>query len=804
MRKTLNLPIHGMSCAACVARVEGALRRVPGVREVHVNLATEQAHLELDRKVTWPELVRAVEEAGYEVPKEKIALKVEGMHCAACASRVEKALVEVPGVVEASVNLATDKAVVSYVAGLVGFKELERAVAQAGYKVLSLDLAGSAPDRDDKVRAARRRMALAWSGTVPLIAWMVPEIVVGLAWPSHLAHQLGMVVLALPALIAGLPTFRSGLSAVRHKFANMDTLIGLGTAVSFATGPLSFVLPVPNYAPVAAMIMAIHLSGRYIETRARGRASQAIRRLLTLGAKTARVLRDGEELEVPVSEVQVGDVMLVRPGEKIPTDGVVLEGASAVDESMATGEPMPVEKTPGNEVLGATVNLDGFLKVQATRVGKDTFLAQVIRLVEEAQGSKVPIQELADRVTAVFVPVVLGLALVSLVLWLSIPDFMRTLLGFGSFLPWVQLELSAFSLALLTFVAVLVIACPCALGLATPTALMVGTGLGAARGILFRHGAALQALRGVRVLALDKTGTLTRGTPEVVDVVPHNGLQPQEVVRLAASAELGSEHPLGKAIVQYAKAQGLELSEPQEFQAQRGKGVLAVVDGHRIALGSRAFLGETGLDVPSPLEGHTQGHTTVFVALDGKLAGSIKLADSLKDEAPQAIQKLKELGLHVVLLTGDNRSTAEAVAQAAGITEVHAELLPQGKAALVDVLRGRYGSLAFAGDGINDAPALARADVGIALGTGTDIAIESGDVVLVRGDLRALVEAVRLSRATFRTIRQNLFWAFFYNVAMIPLAVMGWMHPVLAELAMATSSVSVVTNANLLRRARLG
>ncbi len=803
MPKKVTIPVAGMHCASCAARVEAALRGLPGVTQAHVNLATEQATVELNRDLPLAELVQAVEAAGYTVPTDKLTLKVEGMHCAACASRVEGALRGLPGVLAAQVNLATEKATVRHVSGLVAFRDLERAVEEAGYRVASLDLPSADEHRDDQVRAARQRLILAWVGTLPLIAWMIPEMALGLVWPSPLVHHLGMVLLALPALVAGIPTFRSGLSAVRHRFANMDTLIGLGTLVSFLTGPVALVAPVPNYAPVAAMIMAIHLTGRYLEAKARGRASQAIRRLLTLGAKTARLLRDGEEVEVPISEVQVGDVMVVRPGEKIPTDGVVVEGLSAVDQSMATGEPMPVEKKPGDAVLGATVNLDGFLKVQATRVGKDTFLAQVIRLVEEAQGSKVPVQELADRVTAVFVPVVLGLALLTLFFWLAFPGAMRTALQAGGFLPWVDLSLSPWALALLACVAVLVIACPCALGLATPTALMVGTGLGAAHGVLFRHGAALQALRGVRVLALDKTGTLTRGSPEVVEITAQNGFTEEEVLRWAASAEKGSEHPLGKAIVAYALDQGLDLGTPEDFQAERGKGVVARVDGRRILVGSRAFLVEAGIPVAGTFAHASPGHTAVFVAVDGRLAGSIALADRLKEEAPEAVHALRELGIRVVLLTGDNRATAQAIAAAAGIDEVHAELLPQDKVALIDDLR-RYGPVAFVGDGINDAPALARADVGLALGTGTDIAVEAGDVVLVRNDLRTLPEAVRLSRATFRKIVQNLVWAFVYNVAMIPLAVIGWMHPVLAELAMATSSVSVVTNANLLRRVKLG
>ncbi|GAB4306406.1 MAG: heavy metal translocating P-type ATPase [Candidatus Bipolaricaulota bacterium] len=807
----LSLPIRGMTCAACVAHVESALKGVDGVEDVAVNLATERAVLRFDPgAVRMADLVRAVRETGYEIPTETVILPIGGMTCAACAMHVEKALAGVAGVVAASVNLATEKATVTFIPGVATLADFRKAVAEAGYEVLETPTEGAAVAVEDeaerKMRASRFRMRAAWALTVPIILWMIPEMVWGIMWPSPLVFHLGMILLALPVLWVGRRTYQSGITAALHGYPNMDTLISLGTGVSFLTGPVSFFFPVANYAGVAAMIMAFHLTGRHVEETAKGRASQAIRKLLELGAKTARILRDGVELEVPVEAVQVGDIMVVRPGEKIPTDGVVVEGESAVDESMATGESMPVNKRPGDEVIGATVNQEGLLKVQATRVGKDTFLAQVIRLVEEAQGSKVPIQEFADRVTGVFVPVVLGIALLTLLLWIVAPGLMRPLVEAGAFLPWVNPNLGTVTLAIISMVAVLVIACPCALGLATPTALMVGSGMGAEHGILIRSGEAIQTLKDVRVIVLDKTGTLTKGRPEVTDIIPADGVAVEELLRMAASAERGSEHPLGKAVVARAEADGIPLGEPQDFQALRGKGVVAAVDGTRVLVGSRRLMEEHRLD-PAPLEGvlrrlEDEAKTAMLVAADGRLLGALAVADTLKEETALAVQELHRMGLRTVMLTGDNRRTAEAIARRLGIDEVRAEVLPDGKVAEVRRLQEQFGLVAFVGDGINDAPALKQANVGIAIGTGTDIAIEAGDVTLVRGELTGVVEAILLSRATFRKIRQNLFWAFFYNVVMIPLAMMGWMHPVLAEIAMATSSVTVVTNANLLRRAQ--
>ncbi|NOX36772.1 MAG: copper-translocating P-type ATPase [Calditrichaeota bacterium] len=806
--KELTLPVAGMTCASCAFHVEKALKSAPGVADARVNLATEHARVIL--KTDHPQmdkLVEAIEQAGYEVPTETLSFQVGGMTCASCAQHVERALRKLPGVLEASVNLATETARVTYVRELVDWSDLKRAVTEVGYQVVEPETtAGEEVDETErKMHQARFRMWVAWGFTIPIILWMFLEMFFGIYWPSKTVFHLGMIVLSLPVLFwVGRQTFSSGFAAVLHGHANMDTLIMLGTGASLITGPASFFFPVANYAGVAAMIMAFHLTGRYIEERAKGKASQAIRKLLELGAKTARVIRNGREVEIPIEEVQVGDIMVVRPGEKIPTDGIIVEGESAVDESMATGESMPVNRRPGDEVIGATINQEGLLKIKATRVGKDTFLSQVIKLVEECQGSKVPIQEFADRVTGIFVPVVILIALFTGVLWLLFPETMRAMIAFGDFLPWVNPNIGIASLAIISMVAVLVIACPCALGLATPTALMVGSGMGAERGILFRSGEAIQLLKDIRIVIFDKTGTITKGKPEVTDVVAVQGNELNHVVKMAASVEQGSEHPLGQAIVKYAQGLSLSLVKPENFQSIRGKGVVAELNQQRVMVGSRKLMEDFGVDV-LPVETdlrrlEEEAKTAMIVAVDHTVIGIIAVADTIKEDSALAIAELHEMGIKTAMITGDNRHTAEAIARQVGIDYVLAEVLPDGKVEEVRRLQQKWGRVAFVGDGINDAPALTQADVGIAIGTGTDIAIEASDVTLVRGELVRVVEAIKLSRATFRKIRQNLFWAFFYNVAMIPLAMVGWMHPVLAEIAMATSSITVVSNANLLRK----
>jgi Cu+-exporting ATPase len=835
MSLQVTLPVEGMSCASCVGHVEKALKGVAGVEDAHVNLATERASVSFGSRQTGvDELIRAVRDVGYDVPTESTILSIGGMTCASCVGHVEKALNQVPGVVEARVNLATERASVEYIPGMVTRDDFEQAVAAVGYAVLpeEVEVPVGEAEADPEIRkmqAAQRRMQIAWAFTVPIIAWMLAEMLFGITWPNQTIFDLGMILLALPVLLwVGRKTYTNAWNALKHGTANMDTLIAMGTGVSLLTGPATFFSPVANYAGVAGMIMAFHLTGRYVEETAKGRASQAIRKLLELGAKTARVVVDGREVEVPIEEVQVGDIMLVRPGEKIPTDGVVTEGDSAVDESMATGESMPVNKQPGDEVIGATVNQEGLLKVQATRIGKDTFLSQVIKLVEEAQGTKVPIQEFADRVTGVFVPVVIAIAVTTLLAWLFVPGLMEPLVRFGTFLPWVDPNLGIVTLAVVSVVAVLVIACPCALGLATPTALMVGSGMGAENGILIRSGAAIQTLKDVHTVVFDKTGTITQGKPAVTDVViserlsvnseqlavaggpapatgqtDHWPLNTDHLLWFAASVERGSEHPLGRAIVERAEAENIVLSEPVEFQAVRGKGVQGRVDGYVVRVGSRKLMVENGID-PSPFEDDMQrlegeAKTAMLVAADRAIIGIVAVADTLKEDSVAAISELHGMGVETAMITGDNQRTAEAIARQVGIDRVLAEVLPDGKVQEIRRLQDEIGLVAMVGDGINDAPALTQANVGIAIGTGTDIAIEASDVTLVRGDISGVVSAIKLSRATFRKIKQNLFWAFFYNVAMVPLAVIGWMHPVLAEVAMATSSITVVSNANRLR-----
>jgi Cu+-exporting ATPase len=636
---------------------------------------------------------------------------------------------------------------------------------------------------------------------------MIPDMFFGVAWPNSTVFNLGMIALAAPVLFyPGWTTYKSAAKAIWHRNANMDVLIMLGTLASFLTGPPSFFTPLANYAGVSAMIMSFHLTGRYIEAKAKGRASQAIRRLLELEAKTARILRDGKEVEVPIDEVEEGDLMIVRPGEKIPTDGVVVEGESGVDESMATGESMPVQKKRGDEVIGATINQRGLLKVQATKVGEDTFLSQVIKMVEEAQGSKVPIQEFADRVTSYFVPTVLTLALLTLVVWLAFPAIIGSVSVWASqFLPWVDPTLGVVSLAIFATVATLVIACPCALGLATPTVLMVGSGMGAENGVLIRRGEAIQTLKDVKVMVFDKTGTITKGQPEVTDTIPAEGFSEKEVLRLAASVEKGSEHPLAEAIIRKAEEEGLELYKLKRFEAVTGRGIKAQIEAQSTVLvGNRKLMEEAKIDYeglePALKRLEDEAKTAMLISENGRCVGIVAEADTLKEDSVQAVAELEKLGLQTVMLTGDNRRTAEAIARKVGISKVLAEVLPDKKVAEIRRLQEEFGLVAMVGDGINDAPALTQANVGIAIGTGTDIAIEAGDVVLVSGKLSDVVKAVKLSRATFRKIKQNLFWAFFYNMVMIPFAMLGLAHPVIAEAAMAISSVTVVTNANLLRR----
>ncbi len=804
--------VGGMTCASCAARVEKALQEMPGVKEAAVNLASEKASITFQPgQVAVDDIVEAIRDLGYRAELERAVFGVEGMTCASCVARVEKALSGVEGVVSAEVNLATERATVLYDPQSADFGKMARAVEAAGYRLLSAAEGEEALDRERRRRERETRLLRvkliysAASAAVILVLSMFGMNIPGLSSLSEKARFVILFGLATPVQFwPGLTFYRAALRAARHGTADMNTLIAVGTTAAYfysvtATFFPSFIsgagLKLAVYYDASATIIALILLGRFLEARAKGRTSEAIRRLMGLQARTARVVRDGREVEVPVEEVRVGDLVAVRPGEKIPVDGVVEEGRSSVDESMLTGEPLPVEKGHGDEVTGATLNTTGFFRFRVTRVGSDTVLAQIVRLVEEAQGSKAPIQRLADRVAAVFVPAVIGVAAATFLVWLLAgPD-------------------PSFNFALLNFVAVLVIACPCALGLATPTAIMVGTGKGAEMGILIKGGEILERAGRLDMVVFDKTGTLTWGRPQVTDVLPVEGGSEEEVLALAASVERGSEHPLAQTILQEAERRGLEPGEADGFRAYPGMGVEAAVEGKRVLLGNAGFMVRNGIGLASLEEEaerlSREGKTVVFLSSDGALRGLLAVADTLKPMAAEAVSELRELGIEVAMLSGDRRATAEAVAAKAGITRVLAEVLPADKAEEVLRLQREGHVVAMVGDGINDAPALARADIGIAIGTGTDVALETSDITLISEDLRKVATAVRLSRATLGTIKQNLFWAFFYNVIGIPVAAGVlyplWgvlLNPIFAAGAMAFSSVSVVSNSLRLRRFR--
>jgi len=817
--KKITLKITDMSCASCAQTVEKALNKVDGVKEAQVNFAAEKAYIIFNPNQSSREkLVEVVKNTGYGVKeeKEKLSFEIDGMTCASCSAAVEKALNKSDGVYMANVNIATEKGSVEYNPEVLSKNDFREIVKNSGYELAKFEdeeaeKSSSASDNEisedmKKVAEAKKKMWGTWAFTIPIMLWMIPEMFFGIAWPNMTIFNLGMIVLAVPPLfIFGRKTFITAYRAVSHGSANMDVLIAMGTGAAFITGPAVFFTPIANYAGVSAMIMAFHLTGRYIEETAKGRASQAIRKLLELGAKTATIIEDGQEKEIPIEDVQPGDIMLVKPGEKIPTDGEIVEGKTTVDESMATGESMPIERKSGDEVIGATVNQNGLIKVKATKVGKDTFLSQVVKMVEEAQGTKVPIQEFADKITGIFVPTVLIIASLTFISWLIFPDLFREV-GFWaqSFLPWVNPELGTFTLAIFATIAVLVIACPCALGLATPTALMVGSGIGAENGVLIRKGEAIQTMKDVHTIVFDKTGTITKGKPEVTDIIAADESSKTELLKFAASVEAGSEHPLGEAIVRGAKENNIDIKEITNFNSVTGKGVKAEVEGKEVLVGSRKLMEEAGIattDFEAELKRlENEAKTAMLAAVEGRMLGIVAVADALKEDSVKAISELKNLGLKTAMITGDNKRTANAIAKEVGIDHVVAEVMPDGKVDKVKELQSKFGVIAMVGDGINDAPALTQANVGIAIGTGTDIAIESSDITLVRGDLSSVITAVKLSRATFKKIKQNLFWAFFYNLIAIPVAILGLLHPVIAEMAMATSSVSVVTNANMLRR----
>ncbi|MEA3436037.1 MAG: heavy metal translocating P-type ATPase [Thermodesulfobacteriota bacterium] len=807
------LPVIGMSCANCALNIERSVKKLEGVEAVNVNFAAEQAAVSFDpEQININNVVEKIKSSGYNVATTKIELPVTGMTCANCAMNIERALnKKVPGVVNASVNFATERVFVDYIASVSSIDDIISAIKKAGYGVIPPEEIAEGDDseqtaRDAEIKDQTRKFVVGLSFALPLfILSMGRDFGFTGQWSHALWVNWLFWALATPVqFYTGWDYYLGGFRSLVNKSANMDVLVAMGSSVAYFYSLAVLFFPSVGdhvYFETSAIIITLIKLGKMLEARTKGRTGGAIRKLIGLRPKTATIIKDSIEKEVPLGSVNVGDTIIVRPGERIPVDGEAVDGESSVDESMLTGEPLPVDKHPGDKLVGGTINLEGLLKFNATHVGKQTVLAQIIRLVQEAQGSKAPIQALADRVAAVFVPSIIIIALAVFLLWF----FAK-----GDFVP-----------AMIRMVAVLVIACPCALGLATPTAIMAGTGKGAERGVLFKNSEALETATKLETIVLDKTGTITEGKPAVTDIIPFNrDLENKEyLLKIGASVERGSEHPLGKAIVKEAKSRGIDLFEPEGFKASGGLGVYAKVDGHLVMLGKPKWFLEQGINIEKAQEKirtfQSQGQTVMVVVEDNKLSGLISVSDTVKPESKAAISQLHDQNLKVVMLTGDNFETARTIASQVGIDEIVAEVKPEEKSSKIKEIQKNGKKVGMVGDGINDAPALAQADVGLAIGTGTDIAIETADVILSSGSLTGVSRAIRLSRATMNTIKQNLFWAFGYNIILIPVAAgilypfeflpnfLRQLHPIMAALAMAFSSISVVTNSLRLYKAKI-
>ncbi|GBE32014.1 copper-exporting P-type ATPase A [bacterium BMS3Bbin05] len=802
-KNTITIPLKGMSCAACVATVEKAINNIDGVSSATANFASEKATVNFGSPVQIAEIIEAVRREGYDVLISKIELSIKGMTCASCVSAVEKALMSLNGVMSASVNLASEKASVEYVSTVTGVEDMKKAVKDAGYEAVIIT--GEYADRE-KIEREKEYSGL--KKRLITSAVLSSLIIIGtLADIPVLSNWYLLLVLATPVQFwAGFRFYKAAIAALRHFSTNMNTLIAVGTSSAYFYSVTATFFPSlfvkggiePHiYFDTSAVIVTLILLGKLLEARAKGHTSEAIRKLIGLQAKTARIIRNGREMEVMLDEVLTDDIVVVRPGERVPVDGEIIEGYSVVDESMLTGESMPVDKTTGDNVFGGTINKAGSFKIKATKIGKESTLARIIGLVEEAQGSKAPIQRLADKVASVFVPAVISIAIITFILWYFLGPQ------------------PAFTRAMMNFIAVLIIACPCALGLATPTAIMVGTGKGAEHGILIRDAKALENSYKIKSVLLDKTGTITKGKPAVTDIITDSqwsDLSENEALKIAASAEKNSEHPLGRAIVKKAHDAGIQLDDTSSFTSITGGGIKATVSAIRgeIIIGNANLLESDGIDISAQtaqienLSGEAK--TVVLLAINRAVKAIFGIADTIKENAGNAIRKLRDEGIETVMLTGDNRKTADTIARQAGIDRVFAEVLPQQKVEAVKKLKAENRVVAMVGDGINDAPALAEADVGIAIGTGTDIAMEASDIILIKGDLMSVYDAIKLSRLTLKTIKQNLFWAFFYNIIGIPVAagvlyIFGGplLNPMFASAAMAFSSVSVVSNSLRLR-----